>query len=88
MPQQNATHTASSQSVPPEKFVDADRAASFVCMTRRKLLDWARASLIPAHPWGEGRRHTWRFLLSELEEWGRKQDNSRAPGASKKERLQ
>jgi len=49
-----------------EPFVDAERAADFVGLRRRRLLQMARAGEIPAHPIGTGQRKTWRFRLSEL----------------------
>ena len=49
-----------------EPFVDAERAAEFLVITRRHLLEMARAGEIPAHPIGGGRRRTWRFRLSEI----------------------
>jgi hypothetical protein len=49
-----------------EAFTDADRAAEFLCITRRRVLEMARNKEIPAHPIGRGKRKTWRFLLSEL----------------------
>jgi excisionase family DNA binding protein len=49
-----------------EPFVDADRAAEFLVITRRHLLEMARAGEIPAHPIGSGKRKTWRFRLSEI----------------------
>jgi hypothetical protein len=51
-----------------EPFVDADRAAEFLVITRRRVLEIARAGEIPAHPIGHGKRKTWRFRLSELAE--------------------
>ena len=51
-----------------EPFVDADRAADFLVITRRHLLELARAGLVPAYPIGAGKRKTWRFRLSELGE--------------------
>lgn len=50
-----------------EPFVDATVAAEFLCVTRRRVLEMARAAEIPAHPIG-GERRTWRFRLSELSE--------------------
>jgi len=35
-------------------------------ITRRHLLELARAGDIPAHPIGAGKRKTWRFRLSEI----------------------
>jgi excisionase family DNA binding protein len=51
-----------------EPFVDANRAAEFLVITRRHLLEMARAGEIPAHPIGGGKRKIWRFRLSELAE--------------------
>jgi hypothetical protein len=50
----------------PEPFVDADAAAQFLSLTRRRVLDLARAGQLPAHPIGNGARRVWRFRLSEL----------------------
>ena len=49
-----------------EPFVDAEKGAEFLGITRRHLLEMARAKEIPGHPIGRGRRKTWRFRLSEL----------------------
>ena len=58
------------QTVPheqPERFVDAETAASFCSITRRQLLMMARSGAIPAYPASLGsRRKQWRFRLSEL----------------------
>jgi excisionase family DNA binding protein len=51
-----------------EPFVDAGTAAEFLMITRRRLLEMARAGEIPAHAIGEGARKIWRFRLSELAE--------------------
>lgn len=51
----------------PERFIDADEAARFLSLTRRRVLDLARAGLLPAHPIGDGARRVWRFRLSEIE---------------------
>ncbi len=50
----------------PERFVDANEAAKFLSLTRRRVLDLARAGILPAHPIGNGARRVWRFRLSEL----------------------
>ena len=50
----------------PEPFVDAETAAEFLHVTRRRILDLARAGEIPAYPLGHGKRRVWRFRLSEL----------------------
>lgn len=49
-----------------EPFVDATRAAEFLGIKPRRLLEMARAGQIPAHPLGIGARRTWRFRLAEL----------------------
>ena len=35
----------------------------------KTLFQKARHGLIPAYPWGEGPRKTWRFKISQLDEW-------------------
>jgi len=53
----------------PEPFVDAARAAAFLCCSRKHVLRLARLNLVPAHPFGCGtERQNWLFLLSELRE--------------------
>jgi len=49
-----------------EGFVDADEAGKFLSLTRRRILDLARARKLPGHPIGDGARRVWRFRLSEL----------------------
>ena len=49
-----------------ERFVDADEAATFLSITRRRILELTRAGKLPGHPIGEGARRVWRFRLSEL----------------------
>lgn len=49
-----------------EPFVDAEKAAEFASMRRRRLLELARRGLIPAHPIGDGQRRQWLFRLSEI----------------------
>ena len=53
-------------SEPLESFVDADEAARFLSLTRRRILELARADRLPGHPIGDGARRVWRFRLSEL----------------------
>jgi len=50
----------------PEHFVDADEAAKFLSLTRRRVLDLARAGQLPSHPIGHGTRRTRLFRLSEI----------------------
>ena len=49
-----------------ERFIDADEAARFLSLTRRRVLDLARARKLPGHPIGDGVRRVWRFRLSEV----------------------
>jgi hypothetical protein len=49
-----------------EPFVDAKKAAEFVNLRPRHLLELARDGSIPAHPVGNGQRRVWRFRLSEI----------------------
>jgi hypothetical protein len=50
----------------PEAFVDADEAASFLSLTRRRVLELARAGQLASHPIGHGTRRTRLFRLSEI----------------------
>ena len=49
-----------------EPFVDAQKAAEFLNLRPRRLLQLARAGSIPAYPVGNGQRRVWRFRLSEI----------------------
>ena len=49
-----------------ERFVTADAAAEFLCMSRRRILELSRRGEIPAHPIGHGKRKQWRYKLTEL----------------------
>jgi hypothetical protein len=71
----------------PERFVDATKAAEYLCCSRKHLLKLSVHGKIPAHPLpGSGKRRTWRYLLSELRDWmlsnsrGAKADGSRKIG--------
>ncbi len=50
----------------PEHFVDADEAARFLSLTRRRVLDLARAGKLPCYPIGDGARQMRLFRLSEI----------------------
>lgn len=52
-----------------EPFVDAERAATFLAMSRKTLLALSRKGQLPGHPIGQGTRKIWRFRLSELSQW-------------------
>jgi len=62
--------------VEPEHYVTSDEAANFLKLNLRTVQRLAREGMIPAHPFGESSRKTWRFLLSELDEWMRSKVNS------------
>jgi hypothetical protein len=49
-----------------EPFVDANKAASFLGVKPRFLLDLARRGKVPSYPIGEGIRRIRRFRLSAL----------------------
>jgi hypothetical protein len=49
-----------------EGFVDADEAAKFLFLKRRRILELARAGKLPGHSIGDCARRVWRFRLSEL----------------------
>lgn len=61
---------------PLEPFVDADQAAKFLFLTRRHVLELARAGKLPGYPIGGGARRVWRFRLSELAAAVSVRDNS------------
>jgi excisionase family DNA binding protein len=50
-----------------EPYVDAGTVAEFLAITRRQVLELARAGKIPAHPLLGSRRKVWRFKLSEVD---------------------
>ncbi len=52
-----------------EPFVDAEKAAAFLSMSRKMLLDMARKGVAPGHPVGGKARKVWKFRISELEAW-------------------
>lgn len=64
------------QFVPPERFVEADEAALFLHYSVRSIMQMARDGKIPAHPFGDGIRKRWFFLISELAEFLRGKVNS------------
>jgi len=66
MPHANRHLTVAPSPEALERFVDADEAAKFLSLNRRRILELARAGKLPAYPIGEGARRLWRFRLSEL----------------------
>ena len=59
-----------------EQWLEAEEAAPFVRKSPRHLKQLAREGKVPAHPQGDGQRHHWLFLLSELDAWVRSHVNS------------
>lgn len=62
--------------IPPEPFVEADEAAEFLHSSPRTVMQMAREGKIPAHPFGDGPRKRWFFLISELADFLRARVNS------------
>lgn len=52
-----------------EPFIDSERAAAFLSMRRKTLLNLARQGKLPGHPIGSGKRRMWKFRISELDQW-------------------
>ena len=65
-----------------EPFVDAARAATFLGISRKTLLAFARRAILPGYPIGEGRRKVWKFRLSELDDWMKVEVRSKQPSRS------
>jgi hypothetical protein len=66
--------------IPPhlEPYVDSKRAAVFLALDWKKVQQLSREGKIPAHPVLTGPRNcrrTWRYKLSELDQWARTQRN-------------
>jgi predicted DNA-binding transcriptional regulator AlpA len=62
-----------------EPYVDCRQAAEFLAMAWKTIQRLSREGRIPAHPVLTGARKgrtTWRYKLSELDEWARPQQNS------------
>ena len=47
---------------PLEPFVDGARAAEFLSLKPRRVLELARRGEVPAHPLGHGLRRVWRSV--------------------------
>ena len=60
-----------------EPFVDAGRAATFLAMPRKTLLNLARRGDLPGYPIGRGQRKFWKFRISELAQWMEREVHSR-----------
>lgn len=73
--------------VPPsEPYIEAGRAAAYLCMSRKTLLKKARSGRLPGHPIGDGRKKMWRFRLSELDRWMQTEVTSGSDEGRSKER--
>jgi len=59
-----------------EPFVSAVEAARFLSLHPKTLQKYSRSGLVPAHPFGEGHRKHWRYLLSEVDLWLRARSGS------------
>ena len=58
-------------------LLNAEEAAQILRMDRRTLICWARLGYVPAHPLGEGKRKSWRFLEHELLAWVESQESEK-----------
>src|SRR5262249_29120717 len=68
-----------------EPYVDSKRAAEFLAFDSKTVQRLAREGKIPAHPVLGGSRslrRTWRYKLSELDEWARAQRTSATAGSA------
>jgi Helix-turn-helix domain len=70
------TQLSSYSSLEREPFVEAEEAALFLHCAPRTVKQMAREGKIPAHPFGDGPRKHWFFLISELAEFLRARVNS------------
>lgn len=52
-----------------EPYVSVEKAAQYLDLKPKTLLVKARKGQIPAYPWGDGVRKTWRFKISQLDDW-------------------
>ena len=52
-----------------EPYVSVEKAARYLDIKPKTLLEKARKGEIPAYPWGDGTRRTWRFKISQIDEW-------------------
>lgn len=66
------TQLGAAPAQPPfEYFVDATEIALMLGLDPKTVQKMARNGAIPAYPYGDGIRKTWRFLPSEVHEWMR-----------------
>jgi excisionase family DNA binding protein len=62
--------------------LDAEEAAALLKIHPKTLQRMARQGKLPAHPFGDGQRKRWRFLLTELDAWMRSRNNEFATRAA------
>jgi excisionase family DNA binding protein len=64
-----------------EPYVSVEKAAEYLDIAPKTLLEKARKGEVPAYPWGDGIRKIWRFKISQLDEWMRRKlhSNRRPP---------
>jgi len=68
-----------------EPYVDSKQAADFLAFDCKTVQRLSREGKLPAHPVLSGShslRRTWRYKLSELDEWARSQRNSPSAGSA------
>lgn len=68
-----------------EPYVDSKQAADFLAVDSKTVQRLSREGKLPAHPLLAGSqnvRRTWRYKLSELDEWARAQRNSASAGSA------
>jgi excisionase family DNA binding protein len=62
-----------------EPYVSPEEAAGFLKTNRLNVIRMARSGSLPAYPLGAGKRHQWRFKLSELDKHMQRELNSAHP---------
>lgn len=68
-----------SELFPIEPFVDEYAVARFLRITPRRVVEMARQEELPSHPIGR-KRKTWRFRMSEINEFFDLRKKKRAGG--------
>lgn len=72
-----------------EPYVSVEKAAEYLDIAPKTLLEKARKGEIPAYPWGDGMRRIWRFKISQLDDWMKsKLHSDRRPPLSERKGFQ
>jgi len=72
-----------------EPYVSVEKAAEYLDIAPKTLMEKARKGEVPAYPWGNGMRKIWRFKISQLDEWmKRKLHSDRRPPLSERKGFQ